>query len=76
MATSGDDLDIMGSNADEWTVVDGTDSTQASDTDVSDRVYTSSKEIIENNLEEFTEFAKKIGNLARVKNFPRGVVTD
>ncbi|MCK5311389.1 MAG: ATP-grasp domain-containing protein [Desulfobacteraceae bacterium] len=44
--------------------------TFSSDTDVSDRVYTSSKEIIENNLEEFTGFAEKIGNLARVKNFP------
>ena len=38
--------------------------------DVSDRVYTSSKEIIENNLEEFTQFAAKIGNLAELKNFP------
>ena len=44
--------------------------TFSSDTDVSDRVYTSSKEIIENNLEEFTEFAEKIGTLAGVKNFP------
>ncbi|MCK5163886.1 MAG: ATP-grasp domain-containing protein [Desulfobacula sp.] len=42
----------------------------SSDTDVSDRVYFSSKEIIENNLKEFTEFAGKIGNLAGVKNFP------
>ncbi len=38
--------------------------------DVGDRVYTSSKEIIESNLEEFTEFAAKIGNLAKIKNFP------
>lgn len=38
--------------------------------DVGDRVYTSSKEIIESNLEEFTQFAAKIGNLAKVKNFP------
>ncbi|MCD4741005.1 MAG: ATP-grasp domain-containing protein [Desulfobacteraceae bacterium] len=44
--------------------------TFSSDTDVSDRVYTSSKEIIENNLQEFTEFAEKIGNVACVKNFP------
>lgn len=42
----------------------------SSDTDVSDRVYISSKEIIENNLEEFTDFARKIGDLANVKNFP------
>ena len=38
--------------------------------DVGDRVYTSSKEIIESNLEEFTEFAAEIGNLAKIKNFP------
>ena len=44
--------------------------TFSSDTDVSDRVYISSKKIIENNLKEFTEFAGKIGNLAGVKNFP------
>ncbi len=42
----------------------------ASDSDVSDRVYTTSKEIIENNLKEFTEFAEKIGKLTGVKNFP------
>jgi len=42
----------------------------SSDADVSDRVYVSSKKIIENNLKEFTEFAGKIGNLAGVKNFP------
>ena len=42
----------------------------ASDTDVSDRVYVTSKEIIEKNLTEFTEFADKIGRLAGVKNFP------
>ncbi len=44
--------------------------TFSSDTDVSDRVYSSSKAIIENNLEEFTDFVGKIGNLAGVKNFP------
>jgi carbamoylphosphate synthase large subunit len=44
--------------------------TFSSSADVSDRVYTSSKEIIENNLEEFTQFAAKIGNLAELKNFP------
>jgi len=42
----------------------------SSDADVSDRVYISSKEIIESNLEEFTDFARKIGNLAKVKTFP------
>ena len=42
----------------------------SSDTDVSDRIYTTSKEIIENNLEEFTDFVEKIGRLSGVKNFP------
>lgn len=42
----------------------------SSDTDVSDRIYMTSKRIIENNLEEFTEFAEKIGTRAGVKNFP------
>lgn len=44
--------------------------TFSSDSDVSDRVYTTSKEIVENNLEEFTTFAEKIGTLADVKSFP------
>ncbi len=44
--------------------------TFSSDSDVSDRVYTTSKEIVENNLEEFTTFAGRIGALAAVKNFP------
>lgn len=44
--------------------------TFASEQDVSDRVYTTSKEIIENNLEDFTQFINKIGQLADVKNFP------
>lgn len=42
----------------------------SSDDDVSDRVYTTSKEIIESNLEEFTQFTAKIGNLGELKNFP------
>lgn len=42
----------------------------SSDADVSDRVYISSKPIIEQNLAEFTEFAGEIGRLAGVKNFP------
>jgi len=44
--------------------------TFSSDTDVSDRVYTTSKEIVEENLEEFTAFVEKIGVLAGVRNFP------
>lgn len=44
--------------------------TFSSDADVSDRVYTTSKEIVENNLEEFTDFVEKIGKLSGVQNFP------
>ncbi len=44
--------------------------TFSSDTDVSDRVYTTSKKIIESNIEEFTDFVGKIGKPAGVKNFP------
>jgi hypothetical protein len=44
--------------------------TFASSEDVSDRVYTTSKEIIESNLQEFTEFSQKIADLSQVKNFP------
>jgi len=42
----------------------------ASDKDVSDRVYTTSREVLEDNLQEFTDFTAKIGQLAGVKNFP------
>lgn len=38
--------------------------------DVSDRVYITSKNIINNNLEDFTNFLVKIGKLTGVKNFP------
>lgn len=41
----------------------------SSEADLSDRVYISSKEIIERHLNEFTEFIGKIGCLAGVKNF-------
>jgi len=44
--------------------------TFASEHDVSDRVYTTSKEIIEKNLIEFTTFIRDIGQLSQVKNFP------
>ena len=42
----------------------------ASSNDVSDRVYYASKEIIEANYLIFTDFLIKIGELAKVKNFP------
>jgi len=38
--------------------------------DVSDRVYMTSKNIVEANLDPFAKFLKDIGNLAKVKNFP------
>lgn len=42
----------------------------SSDADVSDRVYTTSMDIIQNNLREFTDFAAEIGQATGVKNFP------
>ncbi len=38
--------------------------------DVSDRIYITSKEIIEHNLSEFNDLLKKIGALTNLKNFP------
>jgi hypothetical protein len=44
--------------------------TFSSESDVSDRVYTTSKGIIESNLGEFTKFVGEIGLLTNMKNFP------
>lgn len=41
-----------------------------SDSDVGDRIYSTSKDIIQNNLQEFTTFMQEIGKLAQIKNFP------
>jgi ATP-grasp domain len=41
-----------------------------SDSDVGDRIYSTSKEIIEKNLQEFTSFMQDIGELANIQNFP------
>lgn len=41
-----------------------------SENDVSDRVYITSKEIIENNLERFSDLLSKIGKLSDLKSFP------
>jgi hypothetical protein len=38
--------------------------------DVGDRVYSTSKQIIQNNLKEFTLFMQDIGKLSQIKNFP------
>ena len=45
----------------------------SSGNDVSDRVYYSSKEVIEKHLQQFTNFAKEIGKRAELKNFPMHV---
>ena len=41
----------------------------SSDTDVGDRIYSTSKEIIEDNIRDFTEFLETIGQLAQLKTF-------
>ncbi len=42
----------------------------ASETDMSDRAYITSKNIIETHFEEFETFLKNLGNLLGIKNFP------
>jgi hypothetical protein len=42
----------------------------SSDTDVSDRVYYTSKETIQEYLEPFTKFVQELGTEAKLKNFP------
>ena len=42
----------------------------SSSDDVSDRVYLSSKEIIEDNIEPFTAYLQAIGALTQIRNFP------
>lgn len=42
----------------------------SSSDDVSDRVYLSSKDIIENNIGPFTEYLQKVGKLTQIRNFP------
>lgn len=42
----------------------------SSDDDVSDRVYITSKEIIEENIKLFTAYLESIGKLCDLKNFP------
>ena len=42
----------------------------SSSDDVSDRVYLSSKDIIENNIEPFTGYLQAIGDLTQIRNFP------
>jgi carbamoylphosphate synthase large subunit len=42
----------------------------SSESDVSDRVYTTSKNIIEHNIDDFSDFLKQIGQRSQVRNFP------
>ena len=42
----------------------------SSDSDVSDRIYYTSKNIIEENLGAFNQFMKELGKRADIKNFP------
>ncbi|MGC9519945.1 MAG: ATP-grasp domain-containing protein [Desulfuromonadaceae bacterium] len=42
----------------------------ASDHDVSDRVYFTSRQVVKNYLDEFTDFATRVGKQLGVKNFP------
>ncbi len=41
--------------------------------DVNDRVYSTSKQIIENNMQKMETFLQTIGNLAKLKNYPAHV---
>lgn len=63
-------LDVYYNSAGDVVILNILEHSFASSADVGDRVYTTSKEIIENNLEEFTRFANQIGELAGVRVFP------
>ena len=63
-------VDLYFDSTGEAVVLNILSHTFSSSDDVGDRIYTTSKEIIENNLLEFTKFSADIGKLAEVKNFP------
>ncbi len=42
----------------------------ASETDTSDRVYTTSKDIVESHIDEFTRFLDDLGQIIKIRNFP------
>ena len=63
-------LDVFYNSAGDAVILNILEHSFASSDDVGDRVYTTSKEIIEANLEEFTLFANQIGELAGVRVFP------
>lgn len=63
-------LDVYYNSAGDAVILNIMEHRFASSADVGDRVYTTSKEIIEANLEEFTRFVNLIGELAGVRVFP------
>jgi hypothetical protein len=63
-------IDAYYNNEGQAVILDILHHTFSSAADVSDRIYTTSKEIIEGNLVEFTDFLNKIGSVTGVKRFP------
>lgn len=63
-------MDAYFNNAGEPVILSILKHSFATECDMSDRIYQLSKEIIEENIHEFTDFMKEIGNLADVRNFP------
>lgn len=63
-------LDVYFDTAGDAVILSILEHSFASSADVGDRVYTTSREIIEDNLEEFTWFANQIGGLSGVRVFP------
>jgi hypothetical protein len=63
-------LDVYFDTAGDAVILSILEHVFASRDDVGDRVYTTSKKIIEDNLDEFTRFVNQIGELAGVRVFP------
>lgn len=63
-------IDVYFDNSGEPVILNILEHIFFSDSDVGDRIYSTSKEIIQNNIEEFTVFMQKIGKLSKIKNFP------
>lgn len=63
-------IDAYYNNAGEPVVINILEHVFSSASDVSDRLYITSKEIIVKNLERITDFLKKTGKELKIKNFP------
>ncbi len=63
-------VDVYFDNSGEPVILNILEHIFFSDSDVGDRIYSTSKEIIQNNIEEFTIFMQEIGKLSKIKNFP------